>query len=167
MILFELTFMRIMQCLVRVLLWPMEISCAVAICFKGPTVPVVGSPFVVDHAVSLWTLWPPYFPCLCICTVLYWFFYPPKLVLLKVLSLVSTAFTFLWTLELMSQYFDCNLYNTGFLVLVIFRLPVTVVFLNVHTGGWRDGSVVGRACCSFRGPELNSRQPCLPTPNHL
>lgn len=91
--------------------------------------------------------------------------YPPKLVLLKVLSLVSTAFTFLWTLELMSQYFDCNLYNTGFLVLVIFRLPVTVVFLNVHTGRWRDGSVVGRACCFFRGPELSSRQPCLPTPN--
>lgn len=41
MILFELTFMRVTQCPVRILLWPMEISGSVAICFKDPTIPVV------------------------------------------------------------------------------------------------------------------------------
>jgi hypothetical protein len=37
--------------------------------------------------------------------------------------------------------------------------PIESIYLGPgEMGGWRDGSVVKRSDCSFRGPEFNSQQ---------
>lgn len=54
----------------------------------------------------------------------------------------------------------CDLiYRAGFVFCTAYVLCVLSIS-DVHGGGWRDGSLVKNAYCSYRGPEFESQSTC-------